>query len=360
MKINLSTIDTNNFFINNYDICGENCYLIKPKDMGCAWTKDNLHFRSSLWNSSGELISASFKKFFNWGERPDLTYTPFSLTANGGCNLIEKIDGSTLITSYYKNNFIARTRNTVDASKLKNGHEIEFIKNKYPKILEIPNNWSYIYEWVSPTNKIILNYGDEPDLYLIGVISHDNYNMMSQPLLDEAAYRIGVKRPRKFYFSSIKEMIESIDTLVGKEGLCLYCNKDQDIRKIKSAWYLSLHRMKSELGSLERVLDLFLELNKPDYQTFYNFVCTTFDYEIAEQCKASISKICDAYKEVLEIINHMNKFVNSLDKTNRKDCALKILSAYGNTNRSYFAFSLLDSKPLDDEQLKKLLYQVLK
>lgn len=93
MKINLLDIDTESFVIRDVQIAGETCYLVFPKHIGCKWTKQNLIFRSSVWNSEGELISASFKKFFNWGEKPELAYTPFSLKANGGCQILEKLDG---------------------------------------------------------------------------------------------------------------------------------------------------------------------------------------------------------------------------------------------------------------------------
>ena len=40
--------------------------------------------------------------------------------------------------------------------------------------------------------------------------------------------------------------------------------------------------------------------------------------------------------------------------------AAKVFGAYGNTNRATFLFKLLDGKQLDDDAIKKLIYQVLK
>ena len=112
-------------------IAGEKCFLVCPKDFGVQWNKDNLIFRSSIWNEQGEPVSLSFKKFFNWEEQKELVPFPSS-TKN--CSLIEKKDGSLLIISKYKNQIIHRTRGTFDASNLENGHEIEFLKQKYPKV----------------------------------------------------------------------------------------------------------------------------------------------------------------------------------------------------------------------------------
>ena len=371
MKINLNEIDRENFMVHPHVIAGETCWLVQPCHVGAKWTRDNLHFRSSVWNSDGELISASFKKFFNWDEQPDLAYKPFSLTANGGCQLIEKIDGSTLIVSEYKGQLIVRTRGTVDATKLDNGYEIEVLKNKYPDIFDVSkfplvheNNKmtgvSLVFEWTSPVNKIVINYGEEPELYLVAIILHSNYSMMPQDFLDRFALEMKVKRPRTFQFNSIKEMIDAVEALKGQEGICCYCNDGQDIRKIKSAWYLALHRMKSELGSIDKVIDFYFTINRPDYQTFYSHIEKNFDYELAEQSKGHISKICDGMKEVNKLVAYMHEFVKPLASISRKEAAEKIFQAYGNTNRSGFAFTLLSGKLLKEEDYKKLLYQIIK
>lgn len=364
MQTDLLKIDQENFMIHPHEIAGETCYLVQPIHIGAKWNKQNLHFRSSVWNSQGELISASFKKFFNWGEQPELAYTPFSLTANGGCELLEKIDGSTLIISKYKGELIKRTRGTVDASRMDNGHELEWLKDKYPEVFkfsgESTSDFSLLFEWVSPENKIVLNYGEDPDLYLIGGISHQDYSLWSQTMLDDLAIELGVKRPARYNFASVKEMLEAVENLKGKEGLCVYCNKGQDIRKVKSAWYLALHRMKTELGSYERIVDFYFTMNRPSYTEYYDFIVNNYDFELAEQCRGQISKVCEGMKEVDVIVNSMREKANSLRTVSRKEAAAVIIQAYGKTNRSGMVFSLLDGKELGTEELKKLLYQVTK
>jgi hypothetical protein len=365
VKIVLSDIDQDNFMVHPHMIAGETCYLVQPIHIGSKWSKSTLIFRSSLWNSAGELISASFKKFFNWGEQPELAYTPFSLTANGGCELMEKVDGSTLIFSKYKGQLIVRTRGTSDATKLDNGHEIEWLKDKYPQVFKLFDNvetstCSYIFEWYSPMNKIVLNYGDDPEITLIAVIEHDNYTMLSQTALDQIASQLGVKRPLRYQFTSVKEMLEAVEQFKGKEGLCVYCNHGQDIRKVKSDWYLKLHRLKSELGSYERVVDFYFNLGRPSYTEYYDFIANNYDFELAEQCRGHISKVCEGMKQVTQIIAAMREKVAPLAKISRKDAASIILQAYGQTNRSGMAFTLLDDKELKTEDIKKLLYQVTK
>ena len=120
--------------------------------------------------------------------------------------------------------------------------------------------------------------------------------------------------------------------------------------------------MKSELSNIEKVMDVWLERGMPDYQTFYNYINTTFDFELAEQCRGMISNICDAKKEVDKIVWGMNLFVNTrlLSLPNRKQQAELTIASYGDTNRAAFIFKLLDGKSLSNEEYKKLMFQVLK
>jgi hypothetical protein len=370
MKINLAEIDLDSFMVHPHQIAGETCWLIQPNHIGAKWNKKNLHWRSVVVNSAGEIISASYKKFFNWGEQPDLTYTPFSFKAGGGVDLLEKLDGSTLIVSKYKGQLIRRTRGTVDASKIDNGYELDHLQDKYPKAFDLVDratfesvdtaDYSLIFEWVSPVNRIVLNYGAEPDIYLTGMILHEDYSMVPQYHLDKIAERMGVKRPKRFAFDSIKDMLAAVEAFKGQEGICVYCNHGQDIRKVKSAWYLALHRMKSELGSFERLVDFYFEQGCPDYEAMYQLIVNHFDYELAETYRGDVSRIASAMKEVNQLIAKMQEKVNGLKTVSRKDAAAVILQAYGDTNRAGMAFKLLDNKPLAKDDLKKLLYQITK
>ena len=111
----------------------ETVWLVQPQSIGCKWRQDNKFFRSVVVNEDGEIVSMGFSKFTNYGENPEHFPTPDSLK---GCVCLEKIDGSLLIVSKYKGNFILRTRGTVDASKLDNCYELEVFKQKNAKFFE--------------------------------------------------------------------------------------------------------------------------------------------------------------------------------------------------------------------------------
>ena len=369
MKIDLQSIDREQFYVNEHILNGETVYLVTPKQMGCNWTNENKIFRSSLWNFEGELISASFKKFVNWCEKPEVFPVPTSLK---GCTVMEKLDGSTLIVSKYKGQYIIRTRGTIDAANMeKNGDEIVIFKSTIlPKLIDFmdedsDDTWhcSFIFEWTSPKNQIVINYGDTPQFVLIGLITHVDYCLHDQESLDDIAKHCGFERPETYTFTDIADMISNVELWEGKEGVCAYSKDGQNIFKSKSFQYLKLHRFKSN-ATFENTVELFFEFDMPTYQEFEAKLIEKFDFECFQMVRGYISLICDGYKEVNKIIRGMNDFVekNLKQLPNRREQAAKVFSAYGKeSNRSSFVFKILDGKHLlSKEDLKKLMYQVTK
>ena len=363
MKIDIDKVDRTQFMVHHFhSLNGEIVHLIQPKNIGTKWTQDNKHMRSVVVNYEGEVISASFPKFTNWGENTEHFPVPNSLKH---CTVVEKLDGSTLIVSKYNGQYILRTRGTVDASTMANGFELELFKSTILSKLQDNNdtwNYSIIWEWLSPINKIVLSYGDEPMWTLIGFINHINYSLAQQDMLDAMAKKYDLLRPEIYTFTDITDMLQIVDKWQDREGVCLYSKNGQTIHKIKAAKYLLLHHLKSELSSLEKIMDVWLEQGMPDYNTFYNYIFTTFDFELAEQVKGMISRIVDGKKEVNKIVEGMNSFVNNRLRLlpTRKEQAQLVISSYGETNRAAFVFKLLDGKSLGKEEYKKLLFQVLK
>ena len=363
MKIDIDKVDRTQFMVHHFhSLNGEIVHLIQPKNIGTKWTQDNKHMRSVVVNYDGEVISASFPKFTNWAENPDNFPVPNSLKH---CTVVEKLDGSTLIVSKYNGQYILRTRGTVDASTMANGFELELFKSTILSKLQDNNdtwNYSIIWEWLSPINKIVLSYGDEPMWKLIGFIDHTDYSLATQDVLDDMAKKYDLLRPEIYTFTDITDMLQIVDKWQDREGVCLYSKNGQTIHKIKASKYLLLHHLKSELSSLEKIMDVWLEQGMPDYNTFYNYIFTTFDFELAEQIKGTISRIVDGKKEVNKIVDGMNSFVNNRLRLlpTRKEQAQLVISSYGETNRAAFVFKILDNRPLGKEEYKKLLFQVLK
>ncbi len=358
-----------NFVVRPGVFCGVLAYLVTPNHIGTKFNQRNSIFRSSIWDATtGQLLSASFKKFVNWSENPENFPVPTTLK---GCSIVDKIDGSACIIDYSNSQLSMRTRGTFSVDSADNASDFVHCLSKYPKLsewLETHPNYSILTEITTPNLRIVLHYGDEPDFWLTGAINKDDYSLMSQTDLDTLALELEMKRPGRYKFDDISTMLNEVDMWNGKEGVCLYSPNGQQIWKIKASSYLVKHRLKEEFSNFEKVLDFYIQEKCPAYNDFYARVESVVDFETANEIRGDISKCVDASKGVNDIVNGMKKFVDGTlrpmgdptDKKSRGQMARHVLSAYGDTNRASFIFKILDGKDLETDDIKKLYYQVLK
>lgn len=328
------------------------------------FNESNKWFRSSMWTVNERTpVSLGYRKFVDFDKQPE--FEPLNLREN--LDYLEKKDGSLGILSYFKGELIFRTRGTFSARSLNNGYEVDYLVNKYPKLFNSKliksEEVSILTEWCSPNNQDFLVFPEknEPKLWLTSIVNHKDYTYFPQYLVDELAEEWEVPRPQRYSFKNLDEAINQIKGFQDKEGIVVYGNNGNCLKRVKSLRYLVLHKMISDFASFERRIDLYAELNFPNYQVLITYLEKTFDSHLAGQLKGTASKICDGMKEVEKIVEHMQKFVLPLKQLPRKDAALKIQSSYGKeTGRTGMLFQLLDGKQIEIKDKKKLLYQVLK
>jgi len=348
--------DPEQFKFKDCVIGGDDCWLITPNDIKARWDETNLNFRSIIIRKSDHyVVNCSFFKFFNFAEKPDLL--PFPV--GEAFEVIEKHDGSTLIIGSHNGELIHRTRGTVNAEQLDNGHEIALLKEKYPRVfaaaLEDPD-YTILTEWETPNNVIVIRRVQEPTLTLIGIINNRTLEYFSQTKLDLVAKALKVERPKRFKFDSIEECIEEVTEWRSGEGVVLYSLDGQNLRKIKASLYCELHKLMSGLKNVNNVLDVFME--SPRFATvkeFYDYMSLFLDFEIAERCKPFIEEIIPAYIEALAKIEKAQDFVETI-KTgfSRKEQAIEIQSHWKDWRVS-LGFQILDNKELDDKILRRAI-----
>ena len=342
------------FSIRDCIIANTDCNLIFPIKHDIKWNDENKIFRSSIWTKDGELVSASWKKFTNLGEQ--LEFEPIDIDSD--IEFIHKLDGSTLIISKFKGELIVRTRGTSDATILDNGDEIVFLKQKYPLIFNNDTlnseQYSIICEWYSPKNVIVEREAEEPTLWLTGVIKHDDYSYVLQKDLDVFATDWKIERPICYQFNSLSSMIESVNQWKKGEGIVIYSNNGQILKKTKSDRYLILHRIKSTLSNEKNLIDFYIEKETPSAENFSKVIETEFDFEIAIQLKDEIEKICDAGEKAKKYIDNLLEMIHDIRKVEtRKDQAEMIKRNCG--DNSGYAFSILDNKEITKIQRFKMI-----
>jgi hypothetical protein len=361
MRYNLTTINPTEFEIKDCSFGGDPAIWVSPRMEGTEWTEENLVLRSSIWRKSdGELISAGFKKFFNWDEKPNIQPPPTKLHSHVKC--VEKIDGSCLILTNYKGEIIKRTRRAL--SKFQpNGQEVEdLLTVKYPALLDHikkqGEGYSFILEWVTPTNLIVLNY-DEPDLYLTGIIKHDDYSYLSQYQCDLLAKTLKLNRPLYYEYPSIETMLDSIQGITQQEGICVYYDKEQCIRKLKSEWYRTRHSIKSHI-SLKNTLELFLVNRHLSYDDFCKLALELFKFEGMAVAQPFIDQVYKAKAEMDKTFDTFLQFGLSLmHLPTKKEKAEAVFNKYGMGLESGIVLALMDGKGPDTKAIRRILTKLL-
>ena len=353
--------DPKQFNFKDCVIAGDECVLVTPKDMGVEWNDENKIFRSSIWRKSDMYpVSLSFKKFVNYGEKPEFEPLP----SKTSFKVLRKLDGSCLIVSKYKDELIVRTRGTVDASKLQNGKEIELLKSKYP--LAFDNHYinrgryTLLFEWTTPSNRIVLNETTEPTLWLIGMVAHHDeterkfYSYASQYYLDLIADFLKVSRPETYNIDvsgDIEQLKQQIEPLRDIEGVVVYDETGQILKKIKTLRYLELHRVFTGIKSVNHLFDLFVEYGCTNRENFEALLATNYDWELVTTLKELLDELYAKWNLIKNQVFWIEMYLRNPDflELDRKEKAQKILELFPNC--SGIAFALLDNKEITPQKL---------
>lgn len=333
--------DPDKFTFRLCTIGGDDCVLIKPKqEMEGFWNDDNKIYRSSIWRvSDGYPISLGYKKFVNYNELPAFEIP--ETTELGKFEAVEKIDGTCVIISKYKGELIVRTRGTVDAHIHTNSEDLFRLVDEL-KLWSVglhPDTWgiSFIFEWVTPSNAIVLQY-PKSKLFLTGMVKHSDYSYYEQSDLDFYARMYKWDRPERM-------LKDEYDKLFGFkkgtwqeacalwthfmtdnrkcEGYVLYFDHGQVLKKLKTGWYLVAHSLRFSSNytkSLINTLTYFNHLDsKKDYteEEFIDVVRKYRDHEYVETSKPQIIDVLRIYKE--HVLKPMEQAKEYLDKKENKD-----------------------------------------
>lgn len=310
--------DPEKFLFKDCTIGNDDCVLITPANSVMPiWNDENSVYRSSIWRKdNGELVSAGYRKFVNYGEQK--SFEPVD-PLNTDFEAIEKIDGSCLICSKYNGEYIFRTRGTTTVKVFENSAEIDALVEKYnikqliDDLTEKYGAVSLLFEWVTPSNIICIRY-NEPDLYLTGIVRHEDYTYFRQDLLDTIAAQYNLLRPKRYSFDGITSLadlaLDIYDTFVAQEGIVCYFEGGQVLKKMKSNWYLFLHRAKSELSSNKHIALWLEEAGMLEYNASFEPKYTkdevfgkfaeTYDWEIVDYIEPSLNKLLTNFQLFLD------------------------------------------------------------
>tara|TARA_B100000900_G_C20566098_1_gene711169 strand:+ start:94 stop:1119 length:1026 start_codon:yes stop_codon:yes gene_type:complete len=200
---------------------------------------------TEIKGDSMRIVARPFKKFFNLEEN---RYTP-----TDNYSIWEKMDGSLGILFYYEGEWIICTKGSFTSTQAISAGGL--LRNKYSKPLSsIDKSYTYLFEIIIPGNRIVVDYGDSEQLFLLGVIETSTSREIN---LSDYATRyvyedMGFDVVKCYNdslqgsgsYKALKDIVKD-----DKEGfIVLFTNGDRI--KIKGDEYIRLHKIVSNLSNV--------------------------------------------------------------------------------------------------------------
>lgn len=249
-----------------------------------AWSPTTLACRGLILTSEGHVISRPFEKFFNIEEYkspllPDIPIgSPFEA--------FEKADGS-LAISYHDPETGATcfaTRGSFESEQAKAA--TRWWQEREADLAKIPPGQTWLFEWIAPENRIVVDYKGRRELVMLAVI--DNATGRDLPLPEWGGAIV-----RRFDAHTVEALVASAPR-ENFEGFVLRFLETNQRVKVKLPDYIRLHRILTQCSTktiwemLAAGQDLAEVLDRvPD--EFYGWV-----RQQEGQLRASFSAIRDA------------------------------------------------------------------
>lgn len=297
---------------------------------GIDFTKfHNRLCKGLVFDKYGELVLVGFENFFNYEQLKEYqSYNDdfknkFNELEDGIYTCYEKLDGTMLILGVYKNEFIVSSSSSISTdyslNALKFFNSLE--NTKEIKDYLINRNSCLVFEYISPYNKIVVDYNKE-DYVLLGEVSKDTCQTI------ELKNNFGFNQPKLFRIN-LEKIIEFQRNNNTLEGLIVFNQYNKRI-KCKTDWwfkehYKSLNFIQNKLT--KRNVRLCLEFIKND----------TIDDVYSNQPKVAklFKTIEDFYRKTLKEIDKLLDRYNTpkelyLNSSSELNGLVVIKMLYGN------------------------------
>lgn len=192
------------------------------------WDDITLNCRGLVLDTDGNVIAKPFPKFFNYEE-----HKPEDIP-NETFEVYEKMDGSLGIFFYYGGEWHMATRGSFTSEQAIKGMEIA---KKYNYDRFCVSGFTYLFEIIYPENRIVVDYGREERLVLLGIIDPNGKEIPYEEIADDGWDIVMKYKTWGEGYDLLKEEISK-----DKEGYVIRF-KSGFRMKIKGEEYVRLHRI---------------------------------------------------------------------------------------------------------------------
>jgi hypothetical protein len=278
------------------------------------WDDITIQCRGLVTNSKGEIVARPFKKFFNYEEHT------FEEIPNESFDVFEKMDGSLGILFNYDDEWIFATRGSFTSPQSIKGKQI--LDANY-NVGELFKNHTYLFEIIYPENRIVVDYGDEEKLVLLGAFdTKSGVEICGTELKELEGFELVMTyKTWGETYDLLKEEISK-----NREGYVIRF-KNGFRMKIKGDEYVRLHRILTNISN--RDIWEYLKNGKP-----FDELLEKVPDEFNDWVKETINDLQNKFDTIKESVEMEFK-----ELINKKEFAYKIKD---NPNRP-FLFKRLDS-----------------
>ena len=208
------------------------------------WDNITLYNRGNIYEkSTGKLVARSMPKFQNLSELPIEQQTKY---LNSSFKCTEKMDGCLGIIYNY-NGLRYNSRGSFEGFVV---DAIKEILTKYTRVEDVCQHFTLIVEVIHPSTKIIVDYGDTKELYLITAYQGNHEVSRSELEYISSITGMPVVKERHFTWDSILSWAETAGH--DEEGFVLTFGYNKDMEsydrvKIKSLNYLKVAAFRRNL-----------------------------------------------------------------------------------------------------------------
>jgi RNA ligase len=226
------------------------------------WDEVTLMCRGLVTDDTGDIIATPFHKFFNIEEGK------FEPTEN--FEVYEKMDGSLGIVFWYRGQWVVATRGSFTSDQAIKAREI---LKKYNTDIMF-RHLTFCFEILYPENRIVLDYGDDEKLVLLGTFDKNgketDVEIWSQWGFDVVKKYDGIKD-----FKELKSMVKD-----DQEGFVVKFSNGDRI-KVKGVEYLRLHKIMTNVTTTgiweylkngEDVMKLLKDVPDEFYKKIENYI----------------------------------------------------------------------------------------
>jgi len=209
------------------------------------WDAITLNSRGIVFEeATGKIVARPFSKFFCLGE-------PECLIVNlptGQFLSLTKVDGSMGIVYFYQGEWHVNTRGSFSSDQA--------IWAKKWFDANIDTSWmfplfTYCFEIVYPDNRIVIDYGGQSFMCLLGVIDNETGTEMPYQDMRKVGQKMGCPVVEAHEFNSMEELFAAQKNLSANEEGFVITYLESGLKfKLKGDAYTKIHRMISNLTPL--------------------------------------------------------------------------------------------------------------